>query len=112
MVVAHQDNVLNATNPAAMAAYAAGGTPFSPQYMPYNSPFLAQCSNSAMFSCTAEARAALTYVSYKATPKLGLVWKEAATEAALLRDKLYGCSDRLRPICRYRHAGLLRAGRS
>jgi Putative beta-barrel porin-2, OmpL-like. bbp2 len=63
----HQDNVLNATNPAAMAAYAAGGTPFSPQYMPYNSPFLAQCSNSAMYSCTAEARAALTYVSYKAT---------------------------------------------
>lgn len=63
----HQDNVLNATNPAAMAAYAAGGTPFSPQYMPYNSPFLAQCSNTAMYSCTAEARAALTYVSYKAS---------------------------------------------
>jgi hypothetical protein len=63
----HQNNVLNANNPTALAAFAAGGTPFSPQYMPFNSPFLAQCSNSAMFSCTAEARAALTYVNYKAS---------------------------------------------
>jgi hypothetical protein len=63
----HQNNVLNANNPTALAAFAAGGTPFSPQYMPYNSPFLAQCSNSTMYSCTAEARAALTYVSYKAS---------------------------------------------
>jgi hypothetical protein len=63
----HQNNVLNANNPTALAAFAAGGTPFSPQYMPFNSPFLAQCSNSATFSCTAEARAALTYVNYKAS---------------------------------------------
>jgi hypothetical protein len=61
----HQNNVLNANNPAAVAAFAAGGTPFSPQYMPFNSPFLAQCSNSTMYSCTAEARAALTYLNYK-----------------------------------------------
>jgi hypothetical protein len=61
----HQDNVLNANNPAAAAAFAAGGTPFSPQVMPFNSPFLAQCSNAGLFSCTAEARAALTYVNYK-----------------------------------------------
>jgi Putative beta-barrel porin-2, OmpL-like. bbp2 len=63
----HQNNVLNANNPAAAAAFAAGGTPFSPQIMPFNSPFLAQCSNSTVFSCTAEARAALTYVNYKAS---------------------------------------------
>jgi hypothetical protein len=61
----HQNNVLNANNPAALAAFAAGGTPFSPQIMPFNSPFLAQCSNAGLFSCTAEARAALTYVNYK-----------------------------------------------
>jgi hypothetical protein len=61
----HQNNVLNANNPAALAAFAAGGTPFSPQVMPFNSPFLAQCSNAGLFSCTAEARAALTYVNYK-----------------------------------------------
>jgi hypothetical protein len=64
----HQNNVLNANNPAAAAAFAAGGTPFSPQIMPFNSPFLAQCKSAAVFSCTAEARAALTYISYKASP--------------------------------------------
>jgi Putative beta-barrel porin-2, OmpL-like. bbp2 len=64
----HQNNVLNANNPAALAAFAAGGTPFSPQVMPFNSPFLAQCTNSAFFSCTAEARAALTYLNYKISP--------------------------------------------
>jgi hypothetical protein len=64
----HQNNVLNANNPAAAAAFVAGGTPFSPQIMPFNSPFLAQCNSAAVFSCTAEARAALTYISYKASP--------------------------------------------
>jgi hypothetical protein len=64
----HQNNVLNANNPAAVAAFAAGGTPFSPNIMPFNSPFLAQCNSAAVFSCTAEARAALTYISYKASP--------------------------------------------
>jgi hypothetical protein len=64
----HQNNVLNANNPAALAAFAAGGTPFSPNIMPFNSPFLAQCNSAAVFSCTAEARAALTYISYKASP--------------------------------------------
>jgi hypothetical protein len=63
----HQNNVLNANNLAAAAAFAAGGTPFSPQIMPFNSPFLAQCSSAAVFSCTAEARAALTYINYKAS---------------------------------------------
>jgi hypothetical protein len=63
----HQNNVLNQNNPAALAAFAAGGTPFSPQIMPFNSPFLAQCSSAAVVSCTAEARAALTYISYKAS---------------------------------------------
>jgi Putative beta-barrel porin-2, OmpL-like. bbp2 len=64
----HQGNVLNANNPAAVAAFAAGGTPFSPQVMPFNSPFLAQCANAGLFSCTAEARAALTYINYKVSP--------------------------------------------
>ena len=64
----HQNNVLNVNNPAAAAAFAAGGTPFSPQIMPFNSPFLAQCNSAAVYSCTAEARAALTYINYKPGP--------------------------------------------
>jgi len=64
----HQNNVLNANNPAALAAYQAGGTPFSPQYMPFNAPGLAQCSSALVFACTAESRAFLTYLNYKASP--------------------------------------------
>jgi Putative beta-barrel porin-2, OmpL-like. bbp2 len=64
----HQNNVLNANNPAAVAAFAAGGTPFSPQIMPFNAPGLAFCSNAVVFSCTGEASAALTYINYKPGP--------------------------------------------
>jgi hypothetical protein len=63
----HQNNVLNATNPAALAAFQAGGTPFSPQYMPFNAPNLAQCATPAVFSCRAEAQTFLTYISYSPT---------------------------------------------
>jgi hypothetical protein len=64
----HQNNVLNANNPAAVAAFAAGGTPFSPQYMPFNSPFFAQCSSALVFACKAEVQTYLMYLNYKATP--------------------------------------------
>jgi hypothetical protein len=63
----HQNGVLNANNPAALAAFAAGGTPFSPQIMPFNSPFLAQCSSTTAFSCTASVQTYLAYVSYRAS---------------------------------------------
>jgi hypothetical protein len=62
-----QNNVLNANNPAAVAAFNAGGTPFSPQYMPFNAPNLAQCSNPALFSCKAEAVAFLIFTNYSPT---------------------------------------------
>jgi hypothetical protein len=61
----HQNNVLNANNPAALAAFNAGGTPFSPQYMPFNAPFLAQCSSATVFSCRAEVQTYLMYLNYK-----------------------------------------------
>jgi hypothetical protein len=61
----HQNNVLNQNNPAALAAFTAGGTPFSPQYMPFNAPFLAQCSSATVFSCRAEVQTYLMYLNYK-----------------------------------------------
>jgi hypothetical protein len=69
----HQSNVPNQLNSAVINGagtgfFQLGGTPFSPQYMPFNSPFLAQCSNSVVLACTAEVRAALTYVNYKISP--------------------------------------------
>jgi hypothetical protein len=64
----HQNNVLNQNNPTAFAAFEAGGTPFSPQVMPFNSPFLAQCSNAAVFACTADVQTALMYLNYSPQP--------------------------------------------
>ena len=64
----HQNNVLNQNNPTALAAFLAGGTPFSPNVMPFNSPFLAQCSNAAVFSCRADFNTFLTYLNYKPDP--------------------------------------------
>jgi hypothetical protein len=69
----HQSNVPNqlnslVTNSQGTGFFNQGGTPFSPQYMPFNSPFLAQCANSVVLACTAEVRAALTYVNYRVSP--------------------------------------------
>jgi hypothetical protein len=64
----HQNNVLNGNNPAAVAAFNAGGTPFSPQYLPTNAPNLAQCSNAALFSCRASYQTFLAYLNYKPAP--------------------------------------------
>ena len=67
----HQNNVPNALNPAVTGPnglWTLGGTPFSPQYMPFNSPGLAQCSNTVVLSCTASVQTFLTYVNYKPTP--------------------------------------------
>jgi hypothetical protein len=69
----HQNNVANVLNPlvnnaAGTGFFNLGGTPFSPQFMPFNSPFLAQCANPAVLACTAEVRAAVTYLNYEATP--------------------------------------------
>ena len=64
----HQNNVLNVNNPTALAAFFAGGTPFSPQVMPFNAPFGAQCASTTTFSCKAEFQTALMYLNYKPDP--------------------------------------------
>jgi hypothetical protein len=67
----HENNVPNALNPAVTGPnglWTMGGTPFSPQYMPFNSPGLAQCSNAVVLSCTASVQTFLTYLNYKPTP--------------------------------------------
>jgi Putative beta-barrel porin-2, OmpL-like. bbp2 len=64
----HQNNVLNLNNPQAMAILLGGGTPFSPQYMPFNAPGGALCKSSAVLSCTAEFQTALMYLNYKPNP--------------------------------------------
>jgi Putative beta-barrel porin-2, OmpL-like. bbp2 len=67
----HQNNVPNALNPLVVGPaglWTNGGTPFSPQYMPFNSPGLAQCSNTVVLACKASVQTYLTYLNYKPTP--------------------------------------------
>jgi hypothetical protein len=64
----HENNVPNALNPAVLGIVAAGGTPFSPQFVPFNAPGLAQCNNSVVLSCTASVQTYVAYLNYKASP--------------------------------------------
>src|SRR5271169_1220032 len=60
----HQNNVANLDNPAAAAIIAGGGTPFSPQFIPFNAPNGAHCGNATALTCTADVETFLTYVNY------------------------------------------------
>lgn len=64
----HESNVPNLNNPVAASAIANGGTPFSPQYIPFNAPGAAQCSNAASLTCTATAQGIVAYWNYQFAP--------------------------------------------
>jgi hypothetical protein len=63
-----EHGVPNLNNPTALAAIANGGTPFSPQYVPYNAPDAANCHNSRTLTCTATALGAVAYLNYSPDP--------------------------------------------
>jgi hypothetical protein len=60
----HENGVPNANNPVAAAIVAGGGTPFSPQIIPFNAPGIAQCNSAAVLTCTASVQTFLTYLNY------------------------------------------------
>jgi hypothetical protein len=60
--------VPNINNPTAAAAIAAGGTPFSPQYLHFNAPNAAQCANANDLTCTASAVGVVAYLNYQFSP--------------------------------------------
>jgi hypothetical protein len=64
----HESNVPNLNNPVAAAAIANGGTPFSPQRVPFNAPDAAQCKDHNSLTCTATVQAELAYWNYQFTP--------------------------------------------
>jgi hypothetical protein len=64
----HQNNVANLNNPTTLNIIANGGTPFSPQYVPFNAPGGAFCSNPAVLSCRASVQTYVAYLNYKPTP--------------------------------------------
>lgn len=66
--VLSQNNVPNANNPAAMAIYNGGGTPFSPQFYPYNGPGVAYCADPTVLSCKARVFTMLAYWNWQFSP--------------------------------------------
>ncbi len=64
----HQNHVANINNPIAASAIAAGGTPFSPQSMPFNAPNGAQCSSASDLTCTSKAIGTVAYINYQFSP--------------------------------------------
>ena len=64
-----ENKVPNLNNPIAAAAIAHGGTPFSPQYIPFNAPDGAQCKSATVLTCRSNVYAVLTYWNYQPTPR-------------------------------------------
>jgi hypothetical protein len=64
----HQSGVANINNPVVQGIIAGGGTPFSPQFIPFNAPNGAQCSTTTALTCNASVQTYVAYLNYKATP--------------------------------------------
>jgi len=63
-----QRGVPNANNPEVQTIYANGGTPFSPQFLPFNAPNMAHCKNVTLLTCTATGIGTTGYLSYSPDP--------------------------------------------
>jgi hypothetical protein len=64
----HENGVPNARNATAVNIFENGGTPFSPQYVPYNPPNLAQCKSDAALRCNSYSVGAVFYLNYSPNP--------------------------------------------
>jgi hypothetical protein len=64
----HQTGVPNVTNPNVLKWYDAGGTPFSPQFLPFNAPALAHCATVAAIRCRATGTGVTGYLNYSPDP--------------------------------------------
>ena len=62
------DGAPNANNPQAAAIYAGGGTPMSPQYVPFNGPTPVSCHSSVGLRCQARVEGMVSYLNYQITP--------------------------------------------
>jgi hypothetical protein len=63
-----QRGVPNANNSEVQTIYANGGTPFSPQFLPFNAPNLAHCKNAIVLTCTATGIGTTAYINYSPDP--------------------------------------------
>jgi hypothetical protein len=69
-----ENNVPNLNNPTALAIFNGGGTPFSPQNVPFNGPNLAYC-NAGKLTCDAHAIGVLDYINYSPDPLNNFTWR-------------------------------------
>jgi hypothetical protein len=63
-----QRGVPNNQNSEVLNIYSHGGTPFSPQFIPFNAPNLAHCKNAIVLTCTASGIGATGYLNYSPDP--------------------------------------------
>jgi hypothetical protein len=63
-----ENGVPNVNNPQAAAIVAGGGTPFSPQFVPFNAPNGAQCHRINQLTCNAPEQSAVFYLNYSPRP--------------------------------------------
>ncbi len=63
-----QRGVPNNQNSEVQTIYKNGGTPFSPQFIPFNAPNLAHCKNAIVLTCTASGLGATGYLNYSPDP--------------------------------------------
>ena len=63
-----QRGVPNVNNPNVVTWYNNGGTPFSPQFVPFNAPNLAHCKSDIVLSCTASGTGVTGYLNYSPDP--------------------------------------------
>ena len=59
-----ENRVPNLRNAEAVQIFNDGGTPFSPQYVKFNSPNLAYCPNPAVLACDVRSVGVLAYINY------------------------------------------------
>jgi hypothetical protein len=63
-----EKNIPNLNNPEAVQIFNAGGTPFSPQYVPFNAPNLANCHSVGPLKCDAHTIGTVAYLNYSPGP--------------------------------------------
>jgi hypothetical protein len=63
-----EHGVPNLRNPAAVAIFEGGGTPFSPQNVPFNPPNLVYCHGTSKYECNPYSIGVVSYINYTPDP--------------------------------------------
>ena len=64
----HENKVPNLRNPLVQTIFANGGTPFSPQFTPFNGPNMAYCKTTTQLDCHAESTGYVSYLNWEHDP--------------------------------------------